>query len=118
MAKRIVLKPGLCIATAMALFAAMISSSPTTRLGSRSGHGEGECIRIVMPVNQPRALWPATVIVQHHRMKAVSSESEQKLGETIDHAERVFDVPKSSRTVHARRPTYSRPFRPHSPLRC
>jgi hypothetical protein len=118
MAKRIVLKPGIRIATALALLAAVISSSPSTRIGGRSGRDQGMGPRLVPRSSHSGGMSAVILTVQHDRMKAVSSENERDLGKGIDQNQGVFDVPASSRTQPAWCPSYSRPFRPDNPLRC
>jgi hypothetical protein len=118
MAKRIVLKPGIRIATALALLAAVISSSQSARIGSRPVRDQGLCARFMLPSSYPSGVSAVIVTAQHDRLKAISSESEWEPGETINQNRSVFDVPASSRTQPAWCPGYSGPFRPDNPLRC
>ena len=118
MGNRIDLTNCIQVATALALLAAMILSSQSSRFDSRSALRDQVRSEFASVVTNPPQLCAATVSARTDRMKAVSPEKEREPGRPIYHARGIFDLDAALRAQPLAYPTDFGSVRPHNPLRC
>jgi hypothetical protein len=118
MAKRIICKHGIRVATALSLLVAAFSSSHTASNAFCPARGDSARAIFGSPVSHPARLSAGAVSPRLDRMKAVSTERQQGPGRPMCPACGESILPAAFHGQPERNPPYSGPFCPHKPLRC